>query len=723
MDTTALLTDRYELTMLDAAIGSGVASHRAVFEIFARALPPGRRYGVFAGLGRVVEAIEAYRFDAETLDYLAGAQIVGEKTAAWLEGWTFDGNVDAYAEGECFFPGSPVLTVESSFGSAVLLETLLLSVLNFDSAVASAASRMVGAAEGRPIIEMGSRRTHEQAAVAAARAAYVAGFAATSNLEAGSRYGIPTAGTAAHAFVLAHASEREAFAAQLGAMGLDTTLLVDTYDVAAALRLAVELARERGARGPGAVRLDSGDLVGEAARARALLDELGATGTRIVITSDLDEYAIAALAKAPVDTYGVGTRVVTGSGAPTSGFVYKLVAVASEPGADAPLQPVEKRSPSKHSLGARKHAARVVDEEGQARVEYVRPEHEGPGSAGAVAAAGSDAEELPPTWDERELQHRVIEAGRPLAGLPSLEAAREHHRWAVRELGPQAFDLRPGGPLIPTRYGGRAGGRGERGARASSGSGSGAGAAGKMGAVVRAEGRFEVRRENAAADARAEADSTARAEAAAERLRRALLVVDVQRDFCEGGALAVEGGEEAARRISGLVSSSRGDYAAVVASRDWHVDPGSHFVGRGQLPDFETSWPVHCVAGSDGAELHPALASLGFDAVFDKGAHAAAYSAFEGHEAGGESLGQWLVDRGVDQLDVCGLATDFCVRASVLDALQLGFGVRVLVGLTAGVGVETTRLALEAMEEAGARLVGREVAGGLLDESFVTDDL
>src|SRR5512144_93255 len=290
--SSALLTDHYELTMLQAALGSGAAHRRCAFELFARRLPEGRRYGVVAGVGRLLEELERFRFGAAELEFLVSTGVVDERTCEWLAGYRFTGDVDGYPEGEAYFPGSPVLVVEGSFAETVLLETLALSILNHDSAVASAAARMTCAAGDRPCIEMGSRRTHEEAAVASARAAYVAGFAATSNLEAGRRYGIPTAGTAAHAFVLLHDDERGAFRAQLDALGRGTTLLVDTYDVEAAVRTAVELA------GPslGAVRLDSGDLVVLAREVRAQLDALGADKTRIIVTSDLDEHAIAALA-------------------------------------------------------------------------------------------------------------------------------------------------------------------------------------------------------------------------------------------------------------------------------------------------------------------------------------------------------------------------------------------------------------------------------------------
>ena len=355
--STALLTDRYELTMLDAALASGVAGRRAVFEVFARRLPPGRRFGIVAGQGRLPGLLAELSYDAAEIEALR--DVVGPQTREWLTGRRLGVTISAYPEGSTYVPGSPVLTVDGCFGEGLLLETLVLSVLNADSAVASAAARMVLAAGGRPLLEMGSRRTHEQAAVSAARAAYVAGFSATSNLEAGRRHGMPTVGTTAHSFVLAYASEREAVAAQVAAQGVGTTVLVDTYDTAQGIRTAVEVA----GGGLGAIRLDSGDPTVQVRKARALLDELGATGTRIVVTGDLDEHAIAGLAGEPVDRYGVGTSVVTGSGAPTADFVYKLVAIADSDAPDAPLRPVHKRSEGKSSHGGRKWAWRTADGE------------------------------------------------------------------------------------------------------------------------------------------------------------------------------------------------------------------------------------------------------------------------------------------------------------------------------------------------------------------------
>src|SRR6188472_1101939 len=320
--STALHTDRYELTMLDAALRDGTADRRCVFELFGRRLPGARRFGVVAGTGRLVTLLRDFRFGEEEIRYLRDERVVDAATLDFLEGYRFSGSISGYREGELYCPGSPILTVEGTFGEAVVLETLALSVLNHDSAIATAAARMSLAAGDRPLAEMGSRRAGERSAVAAARAAYIAGFSATSNLDAGRTWGIPTMGTAAHAWTLLHDSEEAAFRAQVDALGTATTLLIDTYDIEKGVETAVRVA----GTGLGGVRIDSGDLPRVAAQVRAQLDELGASGTRITVTSDLDEFAIAALAASPVDAYGVGTSLVTGSGTPTAGMVYKLVA-------------------------------------------------------------------------------------------------------------------------------------------------------------------------------------------------------------------------------------------------------------------------------------------------------------------------------------------------------------------------------------------------------------
>lgn len=432
---TALLTDHYELTMLQAALRSGAAARPSLFEVFARRLPDGRRYGVVAGTGRVLDAIAGFRFEPDQLAWLERAEVVDRPTLDWLAGYRFRGTVHGYAEGECYFANSPILTVRSTFAEAVILETVILSILNHDSAIAAAASRMASAAAGRPCIEMGSRRTHEQAAVASARAAYLAGFTTTSNLQAGYQYGVPTSGTAAHAFTLLHDSERDAFQAQVSTLGKGTTLLVDTYDVAEAVRVAVDVAGP----GLGAVRLDSGDLLWMAHRVRKQLDELGAGDTRIVVTSDLDEYAIAALAAAPVDAYGVGTQLVVGSGAPTAGMVYKLVARAGSTDPGAPLAPVAKKSVGKPSHGGRKLAYRRLDQDGVAAQEVIRVE---PADGRAVA---------PPADTDRPLLVPLIENGEVL-DRPSLAESRALHQRSLAQLPMSATQLSRGEAVIPTVY-------------------------------------------------------------------------------------------------------------------------------------------------------------------------------------------------------------------------------------------------------------------------------
>lgn len=455
---TGLLTDHYELTMVRAALSGGSAGRRTIFEVFARQLPLGRRYGVVAGTGRFLDALASFSFSRDEIEYLLAAGVVDEPTAGYLESYRFGGNVWGYAEGECYFPGSPILVVEGTFAEAVILETLALSIFNHDCAVASAASRMITAADGRPVIEMGSRRTHERAAVAAARASYLAGFSSTSNLRAGMSYQIPTTGTSAHAFTLVHDDERQAFSVQLDALGTGTTLLVDTYDVATAVRTAVELA------GPTlrAIRIDSGDVATVAGHVRAQLDALGAASTRIVVTGDLDEHSIARLADVPIDGYGVGTALVTGSGAPTAALVYKLVARegkvsgpmsanahgARPGGSDSssassgsggpepdgiPLLPVAKRSVGKPTMGGRKWSARRLAADGSACAEVI------------TAVPPEDRE------DQRSLLRPLVTDGE-IVGTEPLAEARDRHQRVLRELPATARSLSPGSPAIPTVF-------------------------------------------------------------------------------------------------------------------------------------------------------------------------------------------------------------------------------------------------------------------------------
>lgn len=427
--STASLVDLYEITMLQAALRSGMANQRTTFELFARRLPNGRRYGAVGGTGRAIEAVRNFRFTDEQLRYLSKNPVIDSGTISYLENYKFNGRISGYREGDVWFPNSPILTVEGSFAEAVLIETILLSVMNHDSAVMSAASRMVVASQGMPLIEMGSRRTHEEAAVSAARAAYIAGFAKTSNVEAGIRYGVPTTGTSAHAFTLAFGDEKEAFAAQVEALGVDTTLLVDTYDIEQGIRNAVEIA------GPnlGGIRIDSGDLHEETVNARKLLDSLGAANTKIVLSSDIDEYTIAELLDrgTPVDAVGAGTRVVTGSGHPTAGMVYKLVERENSSGE---MIPVAKNASGKKSVGGFKEIYRTFDNDGEVSGEFAKV-----GESDLNHVFGTDS-----------IQQVFVDSDS--YNIPTVEESRNHHAEILRKLPEEAKMVSAGKAIFELEY-------------------------------------------------------------------------------------------------------------------------------------------------------------------------------------------------------------------------------------------------------------------------------
>lgn len=432
--STAFKTDQYELTMLQAALENGTAHKKAVFELFARRLPTGRSYGVVTGTGRAIEAVKKFRFAKKQLRFLEQNNIVNKETIDYLRNYKFTGTIEGYREGDLFFPYSPILTVVGTFGDAVILETLLLSIMNYDSAVGSAAARMVQAAVNTPVFELGSRRAHEDAAIAAARAAYIAGFKATSNLEAGMKYGIPTMGTSAHAFTLAHTTEPEAFQAQVDSLGIKTTLLVDTYSTEEGIRNAIATAGSR----LGAIRIDSGNLVEETFKARKLLDSLAAFQTKIILSSDIDEFIIDDLHKnsAPVDGIGAGTKVVTGSGHPTAGMVYKLVAIEDDNGN---MRHVAKKAEGKISVGGRKNVYRVIDSSDQIVDEVI--------VSGKVKEAP-----LPKHTHKEEVVVTYIHDGEVIYN-PTLDEIRDFHAKAITRIGLNAKLFNPTQePAVTTRY-------------------------------------------------------------------------------------------------------------------------------------------------------------------------------------------------------------------------------------------------------------------------------
>ena len=348
---SALFIDLYELAMAQVYYERGLEGG-AVFALSARSLPAGWGFLLAAGLEGVLEQIEALRFGADDLQYLASLPQFDAPFIERLRGFRFSGEVWAPPEGTVVFPHEPLLQVLAPLPEAQLIETLALNQTSAATLVASKAARAVLAAAGAPLFEFGARRAHGiDAALNGARSAYIAGFAASSLVEAGQRHGVPPIGTMAHSFVLAHDDELAAFRA-FAARYPATTLLVDTYDTARGVERVIALADELGAERIGAIRIDSGDLAAEAVRARRMLDRSGLAQVRIIASGGLDEHRIAALtaAGAPIDAFACGTAIVTSSGAPSLDTAYKLVAYSGRARA--------KRSPGKPSLPARKQVYR-----------------------------------------------------------------------------------------------------------------------------------------------------------------------------------------------------------------------------------------------------------------------------------------------------------------------------------------------------------------------------
>lgn len=427
MESSAFKTDFYELTMAQAIFYSELANRKAVFETFARKLPKGRRYGIVGGTNRLLKEIQNFKFTKKQINYLQkhkrqdGKLTFNKEFLEYLLNYKFEGEIIGYREGDLYFPYSPIFTVKGTFIETVLLETIILSILNHDSAVASAATRMVEAARGKPLIEMGSRRTDDDAAIHSARIAYITGFDSTSNVEAGYRYGIKVGGTSAHAFTLAFPTELDAFNSQIKTMGEKTTLLVDTYDIPQGISNAINA----GGKNLGAIRIDSGDLQIETINARKQLDTAGNFNTKILLSSDIDEFVIDELLdrNIPVDIIGAGTRVVTGSGHPTASMVYKLVEIED----NNKMQKVAKKSESKKSIGGEKTVYRKY-ENGKFSKELL------------FIDIDQNLTGLEP------VQHQLVKNN--VYNIETIEESRKFHKEVMKKLPIEALRINAGKPFI-----------------------------------------------------------------------------------------------------------------------------------------------------------------------------------------------------------------------------------------------------------------------------------
>jgi len=361
IDYGPLLTDRYQLTMLQAYWQHEMHG-TAVFEFFVRKLPPERNFLVAAGLETVLAFLEEFAFSEEEIEWLAQAEHFRPDFLQWLKGVRFTGDVNAMPEGTVFFPNEPILQIIAPLPEAQLVETRLINLLNFQTAVASKAARSILVAPGKLLVEFGLRRAHgADAALMAARACYLVGFQGTSNVLAGRLFGIPLYGTMAHSFIQAHDDEAEAFENFADANSGDIVLLIDTYDTEAAAEKVTHLAaawKERGIKIKG-VRIDSGDLGNEAQKVRAVLDQAQLRDITIFASGNLDEYLLRDLAEtqAPIDGFGIGTKLDTSSDAPYLNCAYKLQEYAG--------RPRRKHSEGKATWPGRKQVHRLVDDFGR----------------------------------------------------------------------------------------------------------------------------------------------------------------------------------------------------------------------------------------------------------------------------------------------------------------------------------------------------------------------
>lgn len=404
--TSPLVTDLYQLTMLQGYYAAGMTAP-AVFELFVRKLPAGRNFLVAAGLEQALAYIERLRFEPAELDWIAASGLFGAEFPAQLERLRFTGDIDAMPEGTACFANEPLLRVTAPLPEAQLLETRVLNLVHYQTLVASKAARAVLAAGGKRLIDFGLRRAHgAEAGLLAARASYLAGFDGTATTLAGPAFGIPVFGTMAHSFVQAHDDEAAAFETFAAAFPRNAVLLIDTYDTVAGARKVVELAPRLRARGieVRGVRLDSGDLGALAREVRAVLDAGGLEKAIIFASGNLDEYRVRALASAPIDSFGVGTSLVTSSDAPYLDMVYKLQEYAG--------RPRRKRSAGKATWPGRKQVYRETAPDGTLARDVVTLESE--------PRAGEP------------LLVPVVRAGRRVAAPPGLDAVRAHAR---RELG------------------------------------------------------------------------------------------------------------------------------------------------------------------------------------------------------------------------------------------------------------------------------------------------
>ncbi len=674
-----LLVDLYELTMAAAYFEHRIDC-RATFELFVRQLPPERGYLVAAGLDSALGYLENLCFTEEDVRFLRdhpAFQTVSDAFFDYLRGFRFTGDVHAMPEGTLVFGGEPILQVTAPMAEAQIVETYLLSVINYETLVASKAARVVTAAAGRPVWEFGTRRAQgPQAGVRAARAAYVGGCAGTSNVLAGYLYGVPIAGTAAHSWTQVFPTERESFQALLETFPDSAILLIDTYDTLVGAETAAELGRELGresGRKLKGVRLDSGNLLEKSRQVRGILDRHGLDGTVIFASGDLNEYKIAELVAegAPIDAYGVGTDLATSRDVPALGVVYKLVEVER----DGHVEYKTKFSEQKAHWPGRKQVfrfSRPAVEKTKApdgrEIETRREEfhHD------LIARSSEDYPEAKP------LLEVMMRGGKRVDPRPAIAEARLRTLRGL-ELLPARYQQLHDGPRYPV-----------------------ANSAALERLLEDVRERYLIAPE-VAKSGRVPADA-----GMAETL--VFLDVDTQVDFMvPTGALYVPGAETIIPNLKRLMTCARERRIPVLSSADAHQPDDSSFA----------QWPPHCVVGTPGQRRIPETQFPEETVIPNRpgaftpprewvGQFVIEIEKTDYSVAGNPNFDAIIAALGPCHFVVFGVATEYCVRDSALALRALNLPVDLVTDAVKPITEEGGRKAIEEMVAAGVRLVKTE---------------
>jgi len=675
----ALLTDLYELTMAAGYFEHSVDC-RATFELFVRHLPVERTYLLAAGLDSALGYLENLRFNEEDVRFLRAHpafRTVSDAFFDYLGKLRFTGEVRAVPEGTLVFGGEPILQVTAPITEAQIVETYLLSAINYETLVASKAARVVHAAGRHEVWEFGTRRAQgPQAGVRAGRAAYVGGCAGTSNVLAGYLYGVPLAGTAAHSFTQAFSTERESFEALLETFPDNAILLIDTYDPLAGAETAAQLACKPGRKIRG-VRLDSSDLLEKGRRVREILDRYGLRDVKILASGDLNEYKVEELVRqgAPIDIFGVGTELTTSRDVPALGVVYKLVEIENDSGVEYKTKFSERKA---HWPG-RKQVFRF------SRPEPQNPPTELPRFHHDVVAK---ADESYP--DGVPLLELVMQGGRRLGPRPSLDEIRARATDNLQRL-PERFKVLRDGPRYPVSI------------------------------SPALERLLEEVRERYVLPS--EVLETARVLDAMDMSETLVFLdVDTQVDFMlPSGALYVAGAEQIIPNLSKLMTCARRNSVPVLSSADAHQPDDPSFV----------QWPPHCVVGTPGQHRIPETQFPDSAVIPNRpgmftpprnwsGAHFVIEIEKQNYSVTANvNFDAVLAALGRCHFVVFGVATEYCVRDSALSLRRLQIPVDLVIDAVRPITEQGGRKAIEDMVAAGVRLVTTEEVCALTSQPTV----